>query len=514
MIPTAFLLLFLAIPIGNLIASTWSPGAAATLTDERTWTIAALAVTQAIISTVVALVIGLPIAKALTGFDFAGRALTTALITVPFVMPTVVVAMAFRSLFGSQVANGLIIVVLAHAYINLAVVVRIVGSQWSQLDPRVIHVARSLGANEWQAFRTITLPALRPAVLTSAGIVFTFCFTSLGIVLLIGDSTTRTLESAILRNTSLLLDFPGAAALALVQLLFVGIALGAAMWLGRRTVATPSLTVIRRPLPRHISRRVLVFGVAFFAAVVALAPIIALVAASFRSNSGWTLSWWLSVGDVDAGTTRQSSPITSLALSVGFSLLSGFIASVVGLLTALTVIGSRWGRVLGFVALIPIGVSAATLGLGTLLTYSTGPIDLRATGILIPIAHSLIAIPVVVAMIVPTLKSVDSRRYIVAASLGASASRAFWTTYGPVLRIVAIAAGGLACAISLGEFGAASFLARAGAPTVPLQIARLVSRPGELSYGVAAVLAVILAIATIALVFGIDRLTRRRQVSA
>jgi thiamine transport system permease protein len=72
-----------------------------------------------------------------------------------------------------------------------------------------------------------------------------------------------------------------------------------------------------------------------------------------------------------------------------------------------------------------------------------------------------------------------------------------------------LAAGGLACAVSLGEFGAASFLARTGAPTVPIQIVKLISRPGEQSYGVAAVMSVILVALTLVLVLGVDRLGRR-----
>ena len=98
----------------------------------------------------------------------------------------------------------------------------------------------------------------------------------------------------------------------------------------------------------------------------------------------------------------------------------------------------------------------------------------------------------------------------VAASLGAHPSRAFLTAYGPVLRVVMIASAGLAAAVSLGEFGAASFLTRAGAPTVPVQIVRLLSRPGEQSVGVAAALAVVLVATTLLLVLFVDRLGARR----
>jgi thiamine transport system permease protein len=159
---------------------------------------------------------------------------------------------------------------------------------------------------------------------------------------------------------------------------------------------------------------------------------------------------------------------------------------------------------------VPLGVSSATLGLGTLLAFGRPPLDLRSTGLLIPITHALVAVPLVVAVIAPALRGTDARTVAVAASLGAKPSRAFLTTYGPVLRVVMLASAGLAGAVSLGEFGAASFLTRAGAPTVPVQIVRLLSRPGEQSYGVAAALAVVLVALTLAMVLLVDRLGMAR----
>jgi thiamine transport system permease protein len=157
------------------------------------------------------------------------------------------------------------------------------------------------------------------------------------------------------------------------------------------------------------------------------------------------------------------------------------------------------------VAMVPLGVSSATLGLGTLLAFGRPPFDLRSTGLLIPIAHALVAVPLVVAVVAPALRSTDGRTLAVASSLGARPTRAFLTAYGPVLRVVMLASAGLAGAVSLGEFGAASFLTRAGAPTVPVQIVRLLSRPGEQSFGVAAALAVVLVVVTLAVVLLIDR---------
>jgi thiamine transport system permease protein len=512
--PAAFLAVFLAYPLVTLVRTvtggTSLAESASLLAAPGLWQATALAVLQAAASTALALVVGLPLANVVTRYRFRGRALAQALVTVPFVLPTVVVALAFRSLVGAGMAQGFLLVVIAHAYVNLAVVARIVGSQWAQHNADYENVARTLGASRWRAFVDVTLPSLRPAIWSSAAVVFVFSFTSLGIVLLLGDASTRTLESQILRQTSILLDFPGAAASALVQLVLVTtvLLLGAA---ASRHSPTRRLGAVRqRPLPAGGIARWAVRATAAAGFVIVLAPVAALVAASLRTGDGWSLAWWQSLGSVDAGTTRIGSPFAALGTSLAYATVTAVVAALVGGLAAVAVIAPGRTRIVAVMAMVPLGVSSATLGLGTLLAFGRPPVDLRSTGLLVPIAHALVAVPLVVAVVAPALRSTDARAMAVASTLGARPSRAFLTAYGPVLRVVVLASAGLAAAVSLGEFGAASFLARAGAPTVPVQIVRLLGRPGEQSLGVAAALAVILVVATLTLVLAVDRLGTSR----
>lgn len=506
-IPAAFLLVFLAWPLAHLLGQVIRPASWTVLFDGRLWTITALSLVQALLSAALAVVVGLPVANVVTRYRFRGRAFVQALVTVPFVLPTVVVALAVRSLFGTALGSGLWVVVLAHAYVNIAVVVRLVGARWAQHDPRFEAVARTMGAGPWRAFTTVTWPMIRSSVVTSAAIVFVFCFTSLGIVLLLGDSTTRTLESHLLRQASLLLDFPAAAVTALLQLVVVTVVLLVA---ARSTTPTERLaTAPLRPMPTRRPARLAVIAVAALTTLIVLAPIAALLYASLTSSDGITVTHWLSLGSIDAGTTRIGSPVAALATSLGYAALTAVVAALIGGLAAIAALAHRTGRAVALAATLPLGVSAATLGLGTLLAFGRPPIDLRATGLLIPMAHALVAVPLVVAVAGPALRASDGRLLAVAQSLGASTRRAFWTAYGPVLRTVMIAAGGLAAAVSLGEFGAAAFLTRAGSPTVPVQIVRLLGRPGEQSLGTAAALAVLLVAVTLVLVLSVDRMGRR-----
>jgi len=516
--PAVFLAVFLAYPLVSLgltVASGEGAQAAVDrLASATLWQVTALAVLQALASTLLALAVGLPLANVVSRYRYRGRALAQALVTVPFVLPTVVVALAFRSLLGDGVPQGFALVVLAHAYVNLAVVARIVGAQWSQHDSDYENVARTLGATRWRAFVDVTLPSLRPAIVSSAAVVFVFSFTSLGIVLLLGDSTTRTLESQILRQTSVLLDFPGAAATALVQLALVTAVLLAGASAGRRSAARTMRPARLLPMPSARVPRLAVRATVSAAFVVVLAPVLALTAGSLRAQGGWSLAWWQSLGSVDAGTTRLGSPLSALTVSLTYALITAAVAAVIGGLAAVAVLAPGRARIVAILAMVPLGVSSATLGLGTLLAFGRPPVDLRATGLLVPMAHALVAVPLVVAVVAPALRSTDGRRLAVAATLGARPTRAFMTAYGSVLRVVVIASAGLAGAVSLGEFGAAAFLSRAGSPTVPVQIVRLLGRPGEQSYGVAAALAVILVVVTLALVLLVDRMGGTRSRSA
>ena len=515
-VPAAFLAVFLAYPLGVLVARVGESSGWTLLVSSATWHVVPLAAVQATLSTVLAVIVGLPIANVVSRYRFRGRSFAQAAVTVPFVLPTVVVALAFRSLLGPGVPQGFALVVIAHAYVNLAVVVRIVGAQWAQQDPEFEYVARTLGATRWTAFRTVTLPLLRPSIASSAAVVFVFSFTSLGIVLLLGDSTTRTLESQILRQTSVLLDFPGATASAIVQLVLVSLILGMGVAAGRtparRRMRPPTL----RALPTGRPARWAVRATAAVAVIIVVLPVLALVGDSLRANGAWSLAWWRGVASVDAGTSRIGSPLSALGTSIAFALVCALVACVVGGLAAVAVLTHGRTRVISLVAIVPLGISSATLGLGTLLAFGRPPVDLRGSGLLVPIAHALVAVPLVVAVVAPALRTTDARTMAVAASLGARPTRAFLTAYGSVLRVVMLASAGLACAVSLGEFGAASFLARAGNPTVPVQIVRLLSRPGEQSSGVAAVLAVILVALTLTLVMLVDRLgvTRTRPASS
>ena len=133
------------------------------------------------------------------------------------------------------------------------------------------------------------------------------------------------------------------------------------------------------------------------------------------------------------------------------------------------------------------------LGFGFVIAFDSPPLDFRSSWWLVPVAQALVATPFVIRIVTPALRSIDPRLREVAATLGAPPSRAWREVDLPLVSRAFAAAAGFAFAISLGEFGATVFVARAEQPTLPVAIFRFLGRPGEQNQGMAAALAVVLA---------------------
>ncbi len=228
LVPAVFLGWFFVYPLVRILARGISAdGFREVLTDADLLGVAWFTVWQATVSTALTMVLAMPAAYVFARFEFPGKAAARALLTVPFVLPTVVVGSAFLALAGPGGALGVRwdesvgLILAAHVFYNFAVVVRTVGGLWAHLDPKLVEAARVLGASPWRAFRTVTLPLLRPALAAAGSIVFLFSFTSFGVVLILGGARFATLEVEIYRQTTSFLDLGAAAALAMLQLVGV-----------------------------------------------------------------------------------------------------------------------------------------------------------------------------------------------------------------------------------------------------------------------------------------------------
>ncbi|MET9803297.1 iron ABC transporter permease [Streptomyces sp. NPDC006368] len=463
---------------------------------------------QACASTALTLLVALPGAYVLARLDFPGKQVLRAVVTVPFVLPTVVVGTAFLALvgrgglldelWGVRLDTTVWAILLAHVFFNYAVVVRTVGGLWAQLDPRQEEAARVLGASRLGAWRRVTLPALAPAVAAAALMVFLFTYTSFGIVQILGGPAYATLEAEIYRQTAQLLDLPTAAVLTLVQFVAVGaiLAVHTRTVRGRETALrlVDAAGTARRP--RGAGQWALLGAVLLTVALLLLLPLAVLVARSFGGPDG--LTYYRALQDAGAGGgTFLVPPVEAIGNSLRYALAATAIALVIGGLAAAAVTRRRAGRLVrGFDALLmlPLGVSAVTVGFGFLITLDEPPLDLRSSWILVPLAQALVGVPFVVRTMLPVLRAVDARLREAASVLGASPWRVWREVDLPLVRRALLVAAGFAFAVSLGEFGATVFIARPDNPTLPVAVARLLGRPGELNYGQAMALSTILMV--------------------
>ena len=506
--PTAFLLVFYAWPFATLLAHGLRIDAISdTLREDTTWRVVWFTVWQAVISTAATIVLGMFPAWAVARYAFPGRRLLSGALTAVFVLPTVVVGAAFVALLPDSLERSVWAIIGAHVVFNLAVVVRTVGASWSQLPHDLEHAAATLGAGPWRAFRSVTLPLIRPAVVAAAAIVFLFTFTSFGVIRVLGGVGRATIEVEVWRRATQLGDIGRAATLTVLQLSILAVTIGWATRSQRRhahAVERSGIPELRRPRGRQ---RWLVAATVAGTALVIVAPLVALVERSFRIGDGYSTAAWRSLDgtEIRPGLQTGIDPIGALTRSLTTAAWATLFALAIGAaaVVAIDALG-RSGRLLDTGLMLPLGTSAVTIGFGMLITFDTPPVDWRAEWWLVPVGHALVAAPFVVRGALGVLRSVSPELRNAAATLGASPMRAWAATTLPFLRQPLLVGAGLAAAISLGEFGATSFLSRSGQETLPLAIERLLGRTGGVFQAQAFALSTILAAATILVVLLVD----------
>lgn len=545
--PLIFLLLFYFYPLGSILTVSLErakQGLFLTIIDafQSPIPLRTLGFTfwQAILSTVLTLLLGIPGAYLFAHYSFKGKSLLQALTGIPFLMPTLVVAAAFNALLGPtgwvnfglmqllklntpliKFSNTLTAILVAHVFYNTTIVLRMVGDFWSHLDPRLSQAAQMLGANRWQVIRSVSIPLLSPVIAAAALLVFIFDFTSFGVILILGGPRFATLEVEIYYQTISLFNLPMAAVLSILQLVFT---LGLTIvytYFARRLSISLSLK------PRQISRRylttrgskVLAGLLIFFLITFLISPLASLAIRSVTrieqvrdqskgTSSSLTLDYYRELGINQRESIFYSPPSTAIAISLGYALATTVIALALGLPAAIAL--SRqddFPLSRGFDALImlPLGTSAVTMGLGFIVALDKPPLDLRASWFLVPLAHTLVAFPFVVRNLTPALRSIRPRLRQAAATLGASPGMVLRSIDIPLVGRALLVAATFAFTISLGEFGATSLIARPEYPTVPVAIYRLISRPGEVNYGQALALSTILMLVAGAAMLLIDR---------
>ncbi|HSN93539.1 MAG TPA: iron ABC transporter permease [Anaerolineaceae bacterium] len=542
LLPLGFVLAFFYRPlitIFSLIFSQEFLSSSVSLNLSKTVQPLLFTLKQASLSTLFTLLVGLPIAYLFSHFQFPGRKLLQTLTFIPFILPTVVVAAAFTALIGPrgwlnlalvnlfglktqpiQWQGTLTAVVLAHVFYNLSLVVRIVGSAWSRLNPRLGQAARSLGATPLRSFFEITLPLLGPALTGALLLVFLFDFTSFGVVLMLGSPNQPTLDVAIYQQALYYFNLPQAGLLSIIQLACTLLLstlhdrLGTART-GKYGIQSES-NALRQP--RNAREKLFILVSVLCLLILITAPLLSLASRSVvaleatrgergQFQTGFTLRFYQELFQNRTGSIFYVSPLVAILNSLKFSIATVLISVVLGLLASYALVKEGvLNRLLLPFFMLPLGASAITLGLGFVLTYNRGYFIQQGFPWILPIAHSLLALPLVVRTLLPALRNIPANVRESARSLGANPLRAWLEIDLPLMLRPLLVAAIFAFTISLGEFGATSFLSTPSNPTIPVAIYRYISQPGALNYGQAMAMATLLMVTCGAGIFLIERI--------
>ena len=374
--------------------------------------------------------------------------------------------------------------------------VRSVSAAVAAVPPSIEQAAATLGRSQWRAITSTTLAAIRPAIASAAIVVAVFCLTSFGVIVALGGASIGTVEVEVWYLTTRSLDLGRAAVLAGGQLLVVMLLVVAYQRIHRpvRSRVAHELRAVRTNVERRLVR-----GSVFVASLVSAAPLVALVVRSLRGPDGWTIDNYRILTGDGAG-------------ALGYSLAGAIVATIIALGLAAPLVAAaarvdRVGRWFEGAMVVPLALSAATLGLGFLVAFSAPTLDLRGTWIIVPLVQAASAAPVVVRIVLTAARSVDGSLLDAASVSGAGPLRRFTSVVWPALRRPIGVASGFAFAMAVGEFGATVFLSRAARPTVPTLIGRLLGRPGTANLGQALALSCVLGLIAALSVALVDRAT-------
>lgn len=502
---TGFLILFLIYPLLTILTRSFNSWQTISYVLTNPYYLKKLEFSfyQAILSTVITVVLALPSAIYFARYKFLGKRLIKTIFTIPFVMPTVVAAIGFLVLIGPNGIAGInlkdkfIIILIAHVFYNYALVLRIVSSYLEAMGTEIYQAADMLAANSFRKFWQLSLPLAMPAIIAAATLTFIFCFTSFGvIVILAAKPEFATLEVEIYRLGSSLLELEAASVLALIQLIVITIA---SIFYTRLQAQTAlkhkqNRTIAIKP---NLINKVFIFFHFSLAALIILSPLIALSYKTFFNN-GFSLDNFRYLLNAKK-TISFPGALIAIKNSLQFALLSTILSLLVGFSFAYAVVRSNW-KFLDASSLLPLATSSVTLGFGYLLAFPY----LRSSIWGLVLAHSVIAFPLVSRSILPALRSLPDNLINSAKTLGENPLQILWQIELPLLIPSFITAASFAFAISMGEFGASLTIQASKYTTIPVAIFDRLGKPGAQNYGAALALSFVLMLVTALIMLGLE----------
>ncbi|MFY8106613.1 MAG: thiamine/thiamine pyrophosphate ABC transporter permease [Elstera sp.] len=471
---------------------------------------------QAAVSTLLAVIGAIPIARALARRPaFPGRALLVHLLAVPLLLPALVGVLALVTLYGQQGWAAMLVrafggempplyglggILLAHVFFNLPLAVRLLLRTLETVPGESWRLAAQLGFAPRHVWRFIDRPLIYRALPAIGALIFLLCAGSFTIVLALGGGPrATTLEVALYEALRLDFDPSRAALLALLQTGLCG-GVGALVFILTPPAVPLSLgpgRQVTRPDAARFTTRLhdsLVIGMA--ALFVGL-PLLGMVVSGLRGPVAQVL------GEADlwealANSLRLVGFATPLTLA-----LAG------GLLLGARHLPGPARRLLAGLGVLPLALPPIVIGTGWFILFRPMVLDAWVAVALTIALNVLMALPYALRALVPAVSDAAARHDRLCAALGVSGWQRFTLVDFPALRRPLATAAALTAALSLGDLGAVALFGASETAALP---ALLFSRMGSYRFDEAAVIALFFLLVGLALFFGIDKgLNRDRR---
>lgn len=477
-VSVGFLLLMVVAPLTAVGLYDGRVAAAAVLGDDYlrwrvVWTLL-----QALMTCLLAAAAGVPLAWALTRFEFAGRRYVLQLLMLPFVMPTLVAGMGVLALFGSR---GVLwpgwqdtpyLLLYGNVFFNLPVLVRAVHQGLLQVPASRLRAAQTLGAGPWQRFWRVEWPVLRPWLAGGLCLIFLYCFSGFGLALLLGGSRYATVEVEIYQLIAYELDLAQASVLVWLVLLFTLAAAAAYAVLSRRAADQQVRRALPPQPPQSLRARIGLAAALLLWALVCVLPLAAVLWHALQAGASWQVLW-------------AADTLAAAARSLLFSTAALLLALLLGICHAVLARRQAWARALVF---LPLAVSPVCVAFGLLLLYPQWTASLS----LLLCTYALLAYPFVAKDVLAAWDALPPQPFQAARVYGAGRWQTAWQVTRPLLTPALRRGLALAAATCVGEFAATLFLSRPEWQTLTTLIYQYLGTAGADNYDRAMVLTAVL----------------------
>ena len=474
------ILLLTAGPITALLLQSREHDLAALLSDSYLTHIVWFSFYQALLSTLLSLLLAIPLAQALSRRRFIGRTLLLRLFGLSLVLPVILVVFGMVTVHGRQgwvnqllqafgfesisYLYGLTGILLAHVFFNMPLAARILLQAIESIPASQWRMANQLGFNGWQLFIRLEWPMMRGALPALASIIFMLCFTSFATVMALGGGPkSTTLEVAIYQAIRFDFDLPYAGMLALLQLFFCGSFLLLQYRFTPRAsgiAAASHLGLAPRPDRHRLGLRLWDTLVLTLCLALFLPPLLAIISSGVNSKLLSALG----------SAQLWHATLTSLLIAMAAALLS-LLFTVSLLVTSrhlrLQLQRRRSAALMEAIGSVILVLPAVVLSTG-LFILLRNVADVFALGpILVLLVNALMALPYGLRTLQPPMERVSLQHHKLCQSLGISGWARIKQVEWPLLRKSMALTFALAMMLSLGDLSAIALFGSQSLQTLP-----------------------------------------------